>query len=68
MKQYRVTIRLPWDSLLMVQVFEACGIPELVRQIDRYMVLHFDECNYRVVNVRHCNRKVVINLDDIYLN
>jgi hypothetical protein len=68
MKQYRVTARLPWDSLEIIEVFQADGIPDLLRVVQEFFRMHFDECEYKIVCIRHCNRKVVIAVEDIYLN
>lgn len=68
MKQYRVTARLPWDSLEIVEIFQADGIADLLRVVKQFFTTHFDECEYKIVNIRHCSRKVVIAVEDIYLN
>lgn len=63
MKQYRITIKLPWDTVEMIGTFEATGIPDLL-----HAVRSFYQSEYKITNVRRCSRKVVINIDDIYLN
>lgn len=68
MKQYRVTAKMPWDTVEMVCVFSAPTIPELIREIAEYFSMHYNEDDYRITNVRRCNSKVVILFDDIYLN
>lgn len=68
MKQYRVTVRLPWDSLDMVETFQADGITDLLRVVSQFFKDHFDDVTYRIVCIRHCSSKVVVAIEDIYLN
>ena len=67
MKQYRITIKLPWDTVEIIGTFEATGIPDLLHAVKSFYLSH-DESEYKITNVRRCSRKVVINIDDIYLN
>lgn len=68
MNQYRVTVAMPWDTVEIVEVFKANDIPDLLREVREFFRMHFSQCDYKITNVRRCNKKVVILFDDIYLN
>jgi len=66
MRQYRVSVKLPYDSVELIYVFVASGMVDLFEQVDNLMSATCDE--YDIVSVRRCSEKVGIYVDYLYLN
>ena len=68
MKQYRISIRLPYDPVDMMQVFEVVNMADLYRQIDNFVRMHFDGTEYEIVGASRCDDRIAIMVEDVMLN
>ncbi len=66
MRQYMVSVKLPYDSVELMYVFVASGMVDLFDQIYGLMSATCDD--YDIVSVRRCSEKVAIHVDYLYLN
>jgi hypothetical protein len=68
MNQYRIFVRLPWDTVALTQVVQADNIPDVMDKVQQYFGSCLCEFEYKIVCLRRCSKKVTISIDDIYLN